>query len=76
MRCRRAVFGFDEEELGPAIYWVRFALEQIGLGVLVSVGVGLARGWLVSQASRREWMTDSSQRLALLLRLLGTVGGQ
>ena len=48
MRCRRAVFGFDEEELGHAIYWVRFALEQVGLGVLVSVGVGLARGWLVS----------------------------
>jgi sodium/hydrogen antiporter len=28
--------------------------------------VGLAGGWLVSQASKREWMTNSSQRLALM----------
>jgi NhaP-type Na+/H+ or K+/H+ antiporter len=55
-----------EEELEPASYWIRFALEQVGLGVLVGVGVGLIGGWLVSQASKREWMTDSSQRLALL----------
>ena len=55
-----------EEELQPAGYWIRFALEQIGLGALVGVGVGLAGGWLVSQASSRGWMTDSFQRLALL----------
>jgi sodium/hydrogen antiporter len=55
-----------EEELQPASYWIRFALEQVGLGVLVGVGVGLAGGWLVSQASKREWMTDSFQRIALL----------
>jgi len=55
-----------EEELEPASYWIRFALEQIGLGALVGVGVGLVGGWLVSQASKRGWMTDSFQRLALL----------
>jgi NhaP-type Na+/H+ or K+/H+ antiporter len=55
-----------EEELQPASYWIRFALEQIGFGVLVGIGVGLGGGWLVSQASRRGWMTDSFQRLALL----------
>ena len=55
-----------EEELQPTSYWIRFALEQVGLGVLVGVGVGLAGGWLLSQASQREWMTDASQRLALL----------
>ena len=46
--------------------WIRFALEQIGFGALVGVGVGLAGGWLVSRASRRGWMTGSFQRLALL----------
>jgi NhaP-type Na+/H+ or K+/H+ antiporter len=56
-----------EEELQPATYWIRFALEQMGLGVLVGVGVGLAGGLLVSRASKREWMTDSSQRIALLV---------
>jgi sodium/hydrogen antiporter len=55
-----------EEALQPASYWVRFALEQVGLGALVGVGVGLAGGWMVSRASERGWMTDSSQRLALL----------
>jgi sodium/hydrogen antiporter len=55
-----------EEELQPASYWIRFALEQVGLGVLVGVGVGLVGGWLVSRASRSGWMTDSFRRLALL----------
>ena len=55
-----------EEELQPASYWIRFALEQVGLGVLVGAGVGMAGGWLVSLASKSGWMTDSSQRLALL----------
>src|SRR5215217_3344929 len=54
------------EELQPASYWIRFALEQIGLGALVGVGGGLVGGWLVSRASHRGWMTDSFQRLALL----------
>ena len=56
-----------KEELQPASFWVRFALEQVGLGVLVGVGVGLAGGWLVGRASQREWMTESFQRLSLLV---------
>lgn len=56
-----------KEELQPASFWIRFALEQVGLGVLVGVGVGLAGGWLVGRASQREWMADSFQRLALLV---------
>jgi sodium/hydrogen antiporter len=55
-----------EEERLSANLWIRFALEQVGLGVLVGIGVGLAGGWLVSQASRRAWMTESFQRLVLL----------
>ncbi len=55
-----------EEERLSANLWIRFALEQVGLGILVGVGVGLVGGWLVSLASRRAWMTGSFQRLALL----------
>jgi NhaP-type Na+/H+ or K+/H+ antiporter len=55
-----------EEELQPASYWIRFALEQIGLGALVGIGVGVLGGWLVSLVSKRRWMADSFQRLALL----------
>src|SRR5918993_181196 len=53
-----------EEERLSANLWIRFALEQIGLGVLVGISVGLAGGWLVSRASRRAWMTGSFQRPA------------
>jgi NhaP-type Na+/H+ or K+/H+ antiporter len=55
-----------KEELQPASYWIRFALEQVGLGILVGVGVGLVGGGLVNWASKREWMTGSFRRLALL----------
>jgi sodium/hydrogen antiporter len=59
-----------EEKLQPASYWIRFALEQIGFGALIGIGVGLAGGWLVSRASQRGWMTDTFQRLALLVLAL------
>ena len=55
-----------EREHLAANDWIRFALEQVGLGVLVGVGMGLVGGWLVSRASGRGWMTGSFQRLALL----------
>jgi sodium/hydrogen antiporter len=55
----------EEEHLSASV-WIRFALEQVGFGVLVGVGVGLVGGWLVSLASRRGWMTESFRRLALL----------
>ena len=55
-----------EEEHLAANDWIRFALEQVGFGVLVGIGVGLVGGWLVSRASGSGWMTGSFQRLALL----------
>jgi len=55
-----------EEEHLSANLWIRFALEQIGFGVLVGIGLGLVGGWLVMWASRRGWMSGSFQRLALL----------
>jgi NhaP-type Na+/H+ or K+/H+ antiporter len=56
----------SQEEHLSADIWIRFALEQIGFGVLVGIGVGLVGGWLVRWASQRGWMTDSFRRLALL----------
>src|SRR5919107_1238206 len=55
----------NEEHLS-ARAWAHFALEQVGLGVLVGVGIGLAGGWLVAWASRRGGMTKAFQGLALL----------
>jgi NhaP-type Na+/H+ or K+/H+ antiporter len=70
----------EEEHLSASV-WIRFALEQVGFGVLVGIGVGLVGGWLVSRASRGGWMNESFQRLALLAlaiiawALADTVGG-
>jgi NhaP-type Na+/H+ or K+/H+ antiporter len=70
-----------EEEHLSANLWIRFTLEQIGLGVLVGIGIGLVGGWLVSRASGNGWMTGSFQRLALLAlaliawALADTIGG-
>jgi sodium/hydrogen antiporter len=55
-----------EEGVLSANVWIRFALEQVGFGVLVGLGIGLVGGWLVRWASRRGWMSGSFQRLALL----------
>lgn len=33
--------------------------EQLGIGVLVGVGIGFGGGWLLSVARRRQWMADA-----------------
>ena len=52
----------------------RFVVEQLGYGVLVGVGVGLAGGWLIARAKRSNWMAESSTQLALVaIPLLGAL---
>jgi NhaP-type Na+/H+ or K+/H+ antiporter len=43
-----------------------FFWEQLGLGALVGVTVGLAGGALLGLAQRRGWMADSAQQLGLV----------
>lgn len=54
----------------------RFIVEQLGFGVLVGVSLGLVGGWLLGEAQRRKWMTQSGQQLGVLavplLCLLGS----
>jgi NhaP-type Na+/H+ or K+/H+ antiporter len=59
------ILAVEEEDLSANL-WIRFALEQVGFGILVGIGVCLAGGWLVSRASGRGWITGPFQRLALL----------
>lgn len=37
---------------------VRFVWEQLGLGILVGIGIGLAGGWLLDRAVRGGWMSQ------------------
>ncbi|MEX2550514.1 MAG: cation:proton antiporter, partial [Nitriliruptoraceae bacterium] len=52
--------------LESAAYWIRFILEQIGLGVLLGALGGAAGGTLIDRAVRAGWMTP-------LFRQLGTL---
>jgi NhaP-type Na+/H+ or K+/H+ antiporter len=55
--------------------WVRGAVTEIGLGVLVAVVVGVAGGWLLARASAQGWTSPTSEQLAGLgLALLAYTG--
>jgi len=50
------------------------AIEQLGYGTLIGVGIGLAGGWLLELAQRKKWMAESLQQLGLVtLPLLCTL---
>jgi sodium/hydrogen antiporter len=55
-----------EETLPVARDWLRFALEQIGLGTLIGIVVGGAGAWIVERASSRELMTGVFEQFAAL----------
>lgn len=46
--------------------FARFIGEQLGLGVLVGVGIGLIGGWLLNAARRFGWMAHSFLQLAVV----------
>lgn len=51
--------------------WLGFAAEQIGIGALVGVGVGLAGGWLVDRSELRRWITPTFGQISMLALALG-----
>jgi NhaP-type Na+/H+ or K+/H+ antiporter len=55
-----------EETLPAARDWLRFALEQIGLGTLIGLVVGGAGAWVVERASERGLMTQVFEQFAAL----------
>ena len=44
----------------------QFVWEQLGLGTLVGVGIGLIGGWCLGMAARKEWMAESLQQLGVV----------
>jgi len=43
-----------------------FIWEQLGYGMLLGLGIGLAGGWLLGLAHSRNWMAKSFEQLALV----------
>jgi NhaP-type Na+/H+ or K+/H+ antiporter len=52
------------EGAGAVLTW--FLWEQLGYGTLIGVGIGLAGGWLLGGAQRRNWMAVGLQQLGLV----------
>ncbi|MEO8616787.1 MAG: cation:proton antiporter [Luteolibacter sp.] len=46
--------------------FARFIGEQLGLGVLIGIAVGLVAGWLLDLAIRREWMAESFEQIGVV----------
>jgi NhaP-type Na+/H+ or K+/H+ antiporter len=51
---------------GHAASLTQFIVEQLGYGVLVGGGIGLAGGWLLGLARRRGWMAESFQQIGVV----------
>jgi NhaP-type Na+/H+ or K+/H+ antiporter len=51
---------------GPATSLLQFIVEQLGYGVVVGAGVGLAGGWLLGLASRSRSIAEAFQKIAVV----------
>ncbi len=43
----------------------QFIYEQLGLGALVGIAIGLGGGWLMNFARRRNWVAESFQQIGM-----------
>jgi NhaP-type Na+/H+ or K+/H+ antiporter len=55
-----------ENTEGAGAVLTRFLWEQLGYGTLIGLGIGLAGGWLLGVAQRRNWMAEGLQQLGLV----------
>jgi sodium/hydrogen antiporter len=46
---------------------IRFVVEQLGYGLAVGMGIGIAGGWMLGLAHRRQWMAKSFYQLGLVV---------
>jgi NhaP-type Na+/H+ or K+/H+ antiporter len=46
--------------------FARYLGEQLGLGIVIGAGVGLAGGWLLETARRHHWMEESFLQIAVV----------
>lgn len=51
---------------GPGRSLVHFIVEQLGIGVLVGLAIGLPGGWLLDMAYRAKWMTEPFRQIGVV----------
>lgn len=52
---------------GAGSILTKFVVEQLGLGALIGIGLGLAGGWLLARAKQQKWMSPSLQQIGLVV---------
>ena len=52
------------EEVKDAGFWTQFVFEQIGIGLLVGLGVGLLGAWTLNLGRSRDWVDGAYAQLA------------
>ncbi|MBL8541822.1 MAG: cation:proton antiporter [Betaproteobacteria bacterium] len=62
----------EENMLGRGVL-ARFLFEQLGLGSLIGLSVGLAGGWLLGLAHRKGWMAEPLTQLGVVVLPLACV---
>ena len=45
---------------------MQFIVEQLGFGALIGLAIGLAGGWLLGLARRKEWVAESFQQIGVV----------
>ena len=51
---------------GGAASLMQFIVEQLGFGALIGLVIGLAGGWLLGLARRKEWIAESFQQIGVV----------
>jgi sodium/hydrogen antiporter len=51
---------------GGAASLLQFMGEQLGLGIVVGVSIGLTGGWLLRVATRRGWIAEAFRQIAVV----------
>ena len=54
-----------ESEMG-AVYWLKFASQQVVFGTIIGIAVGYFGIKLIDRSLQRQWMTDSFEDLTVL----------
>jgi len=52
---------------GGGHVFLKYIVEQLGMGALVGLAIGLVGGWFLGVAKRREWMAESTQQLGVVM---------
>ncbi len=52
---------------GAGSILTKFVLEQLGIGTLIGIGLGLVGGWLLAHSKQKQWISTSLQQIGWVI---------